>query len=94
MRELVGESFQSAGIGRFVRIAGGIEQLLSEAQGAAAEVGRCRDKAAKLAEVAELITAGELNPVIDQAYRFEELPTAVARQELGHTRGKIVVSGV
>ncbi|ACU69973.1 Alcohol dehydrogenase GroES domain protein [Catenulispora acidiphila DSM 44928] len=52
-----------------------------------------RDKPGKLAEVAELITADEVIPVIDQVLRFEELPSAVERQELGHARGKIVVAG-
>lgn len=60
---------------------------------ALADTVACRDKAAKLAEVAELITAGEVTPVIDEVYPFEELPRAVERQELGHARGKIVISG-
>lgn len=61
---------------------------------ALADTVGCQDKAAKLAEVADLITAGEVTPAIDEVYPFEELPKAIARQELGHARGKIVVSGV
>ena len=58
-----------------------------------ADTVRCQDKAAKLAEILELIAAGDVTPVIEQTFGFEELPTAVERQELGHTRGKIVVTG-
>jgi NADPH:quinone reductase-like Zn-dependent oxidoreductase len=61
---------------------------------ALADTVGCQDKAAKLAEVADLVTAGEVTPAIDEVYPFEELPKAIARQELGHARGKIVVGGV
>jgi len=61
---------------------------------AMADTVGCRDKAAKLAEVADFITAGAVSPAIDEVYPFEELPKAIARQELGHARGKIVVAGV
>jgi len=61
---------------------------------ALADTVGCKDKAAKLAEVADLITAGAVTPAIDEVYPFEELPAAIGRQELGHARGKIVVSGL
>lgn len=61
---------------------------------ALADTVSCKDKAARLAEVAELVVGGEVDPAIDEVFGFEELPKAVERQEHGHTRGKIAVSGV
>jgi NADPH:quinone reductase-like Zn-dependent oxidoreductase len=52
-----------------------------------------RDQAKRhLATVTELIETGKVAPVIDRSYPFAELPAAVARQEQGHVRGKIVVT--
>lgn len=71
-----------------------VSGLVARQRVALADTVGCRDKAAKLAEVADLITAGDVTPAIDEVYPFEDLPKAIARQELGHARGKIVVSGV
>ena len=71
-----------------------VSGLVARQRVALADTVGCRDKAAKLAEVANLIAAGDVTPAIDEVYSFEELPQAIARQELGHARGKIVVSGV
>lgn len=51
-----------------------------------------RDKKEYLAALAGFIEDGEITPVIDRSYPFEELPAAVRYQEQGHARGKVVVS--
>ncbi|MEW9550428.1 NAD(P)-dependent alcohol dehydrogenase [Nonomuraea sp. NPDC050783] len=38
------------------------------------------------------IEAGELRPVIDRRYAFDDIPAAVRYQEEGHARGKVVVT--
>lgn len=48
---------------------------------------------AKLETLAGLVEAGKMRAVIEQTYRFEALPEAIARFERGHVRGKLVVSG-
>ncbi len=40
----------------------------------------------------ELIEAGKLRPVIDRTYPLVEAPAAVAYQQQGHARGKVVVA--
>jgi NADPH:quinone reductase-like Zn-dependent oxidoreductase len=46
-----------------------------------------------LLTLTELIEDGRVRPVIDRRYSFEEIPAAVAFQEAGHARGKVVVTG-
>ena len=41
--------------------------------------------------LSELIEAGKLRPQIDRRYPFAELPAAIAYQEQGHARAKVVV---
>lgn len=79
----VGHMFGTLAVGPFVR-----QRVVM------ADIVACKDKTAKLAEVAELITHGEVTPAIDEEFAFEDLPTAIERQERGHARGKIVVNGV
>ncbi len=45
-----------------------------------------------LAVLSELMTAGELTPVIDRAYLLSEVPAAIEYSEQGHARGKIVIN--
>ncbi|WIY06442.1 NAD(P)-dependent alcohol dehydrogenase [Amycolatopsis mongoliensis] len=52
----------------------------------------CRDKKAVLGELAALVERGALTPVIDRSYPFDDLRTAIAYQEAGHTKGKVVVT--
>jgi NADPH:quinone reductase-like Zn-dependent oxidoreductase len=52
----------------------------------------CAQKPRLLAELAELVEGGKIAPVIDRDYPFEQLPQAVAYQEQGHARGKVVVT--
>ncbi|MGH8881546.1 MAG: zinc-binding dehydrogenase, partial [Stackebrandtia sp.] len=35
---------------------------------------------------------GKVTPVIDRSYPFEEIPTAVKYQEIGHAAGKVVIA--
>jgi NADPH:quinone reductase-like Zn-dependent oxidoreductase len=56
------------------------------------EVVRCKETRRNLTTLAELIEAGEVTPVIDRRYSFEEIPAAVRYQEEGHAAGKVVVT--
>ena len=42
--------------------------------------------------LAELMEKGQITPVIDRAYPFAEIPKALAYIELGHARGKVVIT--
>jgi NADPH:quinone reductase-like Zn-dependent oxidoreductase len=44
-----------------------------------------------LETLTELVDSGELKPVTDRAYPFEQLPDAFAYLEEGHAKGKVVV---
>lgn len=57
-----------------------------------ADLVRHGAKAALLRELAGLIEAGKVMPIIDRTYPFGEIPTAVAYQEKGHATGKVVVT--
>lgn len=46
---------------------------------------------AELAELAALIAAGTLEPVIDRVFPFDDIRDAFAHLESGHAKGKIVV---
>ena len=45
----------------------------------------------QLAEIAKMIDAGKVKPIIDQVLPFTEARSAHMRSEEGHTRGKIVL---
>lgn len=45
----------------------------------------------RLAEIAELIDAGKLTPVIDRVFSFEQAPEALSYLSGGHAKGKVVV---
>lgn len=47
---------------------------------------------ADLSELARLVDAGALRPVLDSVYPFERMNEAIARLEEGHAKGKIVVT--
>lgn len=51
-----------------------------------------RPEANQLAEIARLIDAGVVKPHVDAVFPLAEASQAHARGELGHTRGKIVLS--
>jgi NADPH:quinone reductase-like Zn-dependent oxidoreductase len=40
----------------------------------------------------ELIEAGKLTPLIDRTYPLREVPEAIRALEVGHTRGKLVIT--
>jgi NADPH:quinone reductase-like Zn-dependent oxidoreductase len=40
----------------------------------------------------ELIANGQIRPVIDRYYPLQELPSAIKYLEVGHARGKIIIS--
>jgi NADPH:quinone reductase-like Zn-dependent oxidoreductase len=49
-------------------------------------------KSAALAELAELIDAGRITPVIDRTYPLGEAPEAIRRLVSGGAVGKIVIT--
>jgi len=55
------------------------------------DVVRCQRKRQNLMTLTELIEKGEITPVIDRRYPFEEIPAAVEYQEEGHAAGKVVI---
>lgn len=44
-----------------------------------------------IAELGELIAAGEVTPVIDRVYQLDAAPAAIAQLASGQLRGKAVV---
>ncbi|WP_188195204.1 NAD(P)-dependent alcohol dehydrogenase [Nonomuraea sp. SYSU D8015] len=56
------------------------------------DVVGCKENRRNLIALAELIEAGEVTPVIDRRYPFEEIPAAVRYSEEGRAAGKIVVT--
>lgn len=47
---------------------------------------------AQLERIAALIDSGDLRPIVDRTYPFDEAPEALAYVEAGRTRGKVVVT--
>ena len=45
-----------------------------------------------LAFLAELIQSGKVTPVIDRAYKLNDVPAAIAYLDQGHARGKVVIN--
>jgi NADPH:quinone reductase-like Zn-dependent oxidoreductase len=50
-----------------------------------------RADGAQLAEIAKLVDAGAIRPVIDSMFGFDETPAAMERVESGRSRGKVVI---
>lgn len=57
-----------------------------------ADTLRCGQKIDCLAALTKLIEDGQVTPVIDRCYGFEELAAAVLYQAGGHAAGKVVVT--
>ncbi|XP_070589387.1 reticulon-4-interacting protein 1, mitochondrial [Erythrolamprus reginae] len=45
-----------------------------------------------LDEIATLVNAGKIHPVIDQVFEFSDVPMAFQKMERGHARGKTVIN--
>jgi NADPH:quinone reductase-like Zn-dependent oxidoreductase len=45
-----------------------------------------------LSNVADLMQAGKVTPVIDRSYKLSEVPAAMRYLEQGHARGKVVIA--
>ncbi|WP_326943890.1 NAD(P)-dependent alcohol dehydrogenase [Amycolatopsis sp. NBC_01307] len=57
-----------------------------------ADAVACRDKKAVLSRLAGYAESGALTPVIDRSYPFGDLREAIAYQEAGHAKGKVVIT--
>jgi Zinc-binding dehydrogenase len=53
-----------------------------------------RASGAQLDEVAKLMDADVLRPIVDRTYRFDEAPQALAHVEGGRAKGKVVITMV
>jgi len=51
-----------------------------------------KPNAQDLTKIAEMVDAGEITPVIDKQFDFNNLPKAISYLLEGHTKGKIVVN--
>lgn len=51
-----------------------------------------RASGAQLERIAALIDSGDLRPIVDRTYPFDEAPEALAYVEAGRARGKVVVT--
>jgi NADPH:quinone reductase-like Zn-dependent oxidoreductase len=49
---------------------------------------------AQLDEITKLIDSGDLRPIVDRTYPFDEAPQALAHVEGGRTKGKVVITMV
>jgi NADPH:quinone reductase-like Zn-dependent oxidoreductase len=58
---------------------------------AGADAVRCKENKQNLIALTKFIENGEITPVIDRRYAFEEIPAAVRYLERGHAPGKVVV---
>lgn len=76
--------FQAMLLGRLVAL--GTQQTLTNMQ--------ARPNAQDLAWVGDLLQAGKLKPVIDQAYSFSDVPTAFRYLGQKHAKGKLVIKVV
>lgn len=59
---------------------------------AMADVGRDGEAGPPLLYLAELIDKGELTPVIDRTFSFDDIPAAIAYNERGHASGKVITT--
>jgi len=50
-----------------------------------------RADGARLAEIAKLVDAGTIRPVIDSVFGFDDTPAAMKKVESGRSRGKVVI---
>jgi NADPH:quinone reductase-like Zn-dependent oxidoreductase len=50
-----------------------------------------RAEGQQLREIAKLIDAGIIRPVVDKVFPFEQMPEALAYVETGRAKGKVVV---
>ena len=55
-------------------------------------VPMAKPDAVRLTELVGMVERGELRPVVERVYPFEEGGSALRHLEVDHTRGKVVVS--
>jgi NADPH:quinone reductase-like Zn-dependent oxidoreductase len=82
--------------GRFLAIAAGIPDMLamiwsSALYGKRVIAGPAEESEESVQQIGEWAKAGTLKPVIDQRYRFEQLPEAHAYVDTGRKKGSVVI---
>jgi len=78
--------------GRFLGIVGSLGELFARRKGTKRPItGPAEERASDIAELAGLVDAGVLKPVIDSVYAFEDMRAAHARVDSGRKRGSVVV---
>lgn len=78
--------------GRFLGIVGSLGELFARRKGTKRPItGPAEERASDVAELAGLVDAGVLKPVIDSVYAFEDMRAAHARVDSGRKRGSVVV---
>jgi alcohol dehydrogenase len=86
---------QREGAGLLVRVAVWLMNRKVYAASEAAGAGYCwfftQPNGDQLREIARLVDAGAIKPVIDREFAFAELPEALAYLEKGRARGKVVL---
>lgn len=78
--------------GRYVSVAGGLREILPRRDGSRRSFGGVVEESReRLTEVLDLTRQGQLRPVIDRIYPFDELPAAHAYVDTGRKRGAVVI---
>jgi NADPH:quinone reductase-like Zn-dependent oxidoreductase len=57
-----------------------------------ADVIACKENRRNLVTLTDLIENGQVMPVVDRCFPFEDIPAAIKYQEEGHVPGKLVVT--
>ena len=52
----------------------------------------CNNNTKDLDQIGKLVVEGKVKPVIDEVFRFEDVPAAFAKLREGRTKGKIVIT--
>jgi NADPH:quinone reductase-like Zn-dependent oxidoreductase len=78
--------------GRFLMVVGDLWQTLGAARHKNIVSGKAKTTAASFGKLMELAGSGELKPVIDSVYPFEQIAEAHRRVDTGHKAGSVVVT--
>ena len=82
--------------GRWVQPAGHMLRMMASGsfvpqRTVGVDVVGCAEKGPNLRALTGFVESGEVSPVVDRSYPFEEIPAAIGYQEEGHVPGKVVI---